>query len=111
MAVLQPAETLPIKDILRIKDEGKIKLPSLPVMKCTRKTKAAALYLPFLINDQCDSTDPWGYHIQVNDPKRLPGTSNEDYTYFHDWMVKSKEYACISTKYSHNTKLAPYSSS
>ena len=109
--MIQPAVTLSIKDILYIKDEVKITNPCFPVMKVICNTKGAALYLPFLIGGHSDSTYPCGYHIQVNDPDRLPGAPNSDYEPFHDWLVSSKYYVCLSTAASRNAKLTPYLSS
>ena len=88
--MLQPAGTLSLKDTLCIKDEGKMKNPCLPVMKGIYNTKCAALCITFLIGGHCASTDPCGYHLQVNDPDRLLRTSDADYEPFHDWLVASK---------------------
>ena len=89
-ALLQPEETLSLKYIIRIKDEGNIMNPCIPVMNVIRNTKGSALCLTFLIGGHCDSTDPCGYHLQVNDQNRLIGTSNTDYVPFHDWLAASK---------------------
>ena len=88
--MLQPTGYLSLKDILLIKDEGKINDPLLSVMKGVRNTKVAALCLPFLLGVHCDSTYPCGYHLQVNYPDRLPGTSNADYEPFHNWLASIK---------------------
>ena len=88
--MLQPVETLSLKDIQRIKDEGKITKLRLPVMKAIRNTKWVSLCLPFLLSGHCDSTDPCRYHLQGNDPDRLPWTSNIDYAPFHEWLAASK---------------------
>ena len=109
--MLQPMGNLSLKEILRIKDKGKITNPRIPVMKVIHNTKGAALCLPFLLGGHCDSTYPCGYHLQLNDPDRLPGTSNADYAPFHDWIAASKEYVFISTSDSQNAKMAPSSSS
>ena len=89
-AVLQPLETLYLKDIFRIKDEGNIKNPHIPVMKGIRNTKGAALCLPFLLGGHCDYTDPCGYQLKVNNPDRLPGTSNAEFALFHNSLAESK---------------------
>ena len=102
---------LSLKEILHIKDKGKITNSYLLVMKGIRNTKGAALCLPFLIGGYCDSTDPCGYHLQVSDPNHLPGTSNADHGPIHDWLMASKEYICLITSSSQKTKLAPSSSS
>ena len=109
--MIQPAGTLSIKDILYIKDEVKITNLRFPVMKFICNTKGAALCLPFLIGGHCDSTDPCGYHLQVNDPDRFYGTPNVDYAPFHYWLASRKEYVCISTASSQNAKLDISSSS
>ena len=88
--VIQPLGTLSLKDILCIKDKGEILNLYLSVMKGIRNTKGAALCLPFLLGGHCDSTDPCGYHLQVNYLYHLPGASNLDYAPFHDWLVASK---------------------
>ena len=88
--MLQTVGTLSIKYILRIKDKGKITNPHLPFMNGVRNTKGAALCLPFLFIGHCNSTDPCGYPLQVNDPDRLPGASNAEYAPFHDWMAEIK---------------------
>ena len=77
-------------------------------MKGICNTKGAALCLPFLLGGHCDYTDPCGYHLQVNDPYRLPGTSNADYAPFHDCLAANKEYVCLSTESSQNANLALY---
>ena len=87
--MLQSVGTLTLKDILRIKDRGNITNPHLPVMKGIHNTKCASLCLPFLIGGHCDSTEPCGYHLQFNDPYRLPGASNAYYAPFHEWMASS----------------------
>ena len=89
-ALLQPEETLFLKDIIRIKDEVNITNPCLQVMNVIRNTKGSALCLTFLIGGHCDSTDPCMYHLQFNYPDRLPGTSNSDYAPFHGWISASK---------------------
>ena len=109
-AILQPAENLSLKDILRIKDNGKIKNPHFPVMKGIRNTKGASLCLPFMLGGNCDSIDPYGYHLQVNDPYRLPGTSNVDYVPPHDCLVSCTYYTRFSTAASQNAKLTLSSS-
>ena len=88
---------LSLKEILHIKDKGKITNSYLLVMKGIRNTKGAALCLPFLSCGHCDSTDPCGYHLQVNYPDCLPGMSNADYAPFHDCLADCKEYVCLST--------------
>ena len=80
-------------------------------MKCICNTKGSALCLLYLMGGHYDSTDPYGYHLQVNDPDRLPGTSNVDYAPFHDCLAANKEYVCLSTESSQNANLALYSSS
>ena len=57
--MLQTAGDLSLKDILCIKDKGKITNPRLPVTKDIRNTKGDALCLRFLISGHYDSTDPW----------------------------------------------------
>ena len=89
-SVLQPEGNLSLKDILSIKDKGNITNPHLPVIKVICNAKGSALCLPLLIGGHCDSTDPYGYHLQVNDTDRLPGISNADYASFHDWMESIK---------------------
>ena len=66
--MLQLAEILSFKEILRIKDEFKITKPHLPVMKGIHNTKGNPFCLPFLLGGHCDSTDPT---IQSDTP---PGT-------------------------------------
>ena len=90
MAVLQPSGTLSLKDILRIKDESKIKNTCLPVTKGIRNTKGASLFIDFFFEGHFDSTDACRYHLQVNDPDRIHGTSNEDYEPFHNWLTEIK---------------------
>ena len=104
-SVLQPEGNLSLKDILSIKDKGNITNPRIPVMKGIHNTKVAAPCLLFLLGGHCDSTYPCGYHLQVNDPDRLPGTSNVDYEHFHDWMATSKSYACLITSSYQNSNL------
>ena len=89
--MLGPAGKLSVKYILRIKDEGNITNPRLPMMKGIRNTNGAALCIPLLLGGHCDFTDPCGYHLQVNDPDRLPGTSNAEYAPFHYWLAARKE--------------------
>ena len=110
-AVLQPKGNLSLKDIIRIKDVGNTNDPHIPVMKGIHNTKGAAVCLPFLLGGHCDSTNPCGYRLQVNDPDRLPRTSNSDYATFHDWLEASKEYVYIITSDSQNSNLALSSSS
>ena len=110
-AVLQPAGNISLNYTLLIKYEGNIMNPRLPVTKGIHNTKGAALCLPLLIGGHCYSTDPCGYHLQVNDPDRLPGTSNADFAPFHYWLTTSNEYFCISTSASHNANMDPSSSS
>ena len=88
--MIQPEGNLSLKDILCIKDESKIMNPCLPLMKDICNTKGDALCLPFLIGGPCDSTDPYGYHLQINDSDRVPGTSNADYAPFHVFLSASK---------------------
>ena len=84
-AVLQPTgNPPPPKDTLRIKDRDKTTKNCPPVMKGICNAKGAALCLPFLLGSHCECTDPYGYHLQVNDPDRPPGTSNTDYAPFTD---------------------------
>ena len=109
--MLNPTGYLSLKDTLHIKDEVNINNPCIPHMKGIRNYKGADLCLPFLLGGNCDSTDPYGYHLQVNDPERLPGMSNTDYKTLHDCAEASKEHVCISTAASHNNKMAPSSSS
>ena len=77
-------------------------------MKGIHNTKGAKLYLTFLTDDHCDSTDPYEYHLQVNNTKRIYGISNAAYEPFKDWISASKEYVCISTSDSQNSKLDQY---
>ena len=79
------------------------------MIKGIRNTKGAALCLSFLLGGHCDSTDPCGYHLQFNDPDRLPGTSNADYAPFHDCLAANKEYVCLRTAASKKSKLDPSS--
>ena len=88
--MLQLAEILSFKEILRIKDEFKITNPHLPVMKGIHNTKGNPICLTFLLGGHCDSTDPCGYHLQVNYPNRLPRTSNANYETLHDCLVAIK---------------------
>ena len=108
--MLQSAGTLSLKEILHIKGEGKTTKTHLPVMKGIINTKGSALYLTLMIGFHCDSTDPFGYHLQVNDIDRLPGTSNAYYATFHHWLAASKEYICLSKTAYHKAKLNPSSS-
>ena len=88
--MLQPAGTLYFKEIIRIKYEGKTTNPCISVKKLICNTKGAAICLPFLLGGHYDFIDPCGYHLQVNDPERIPGTSNTYYAPFHDWLEASK---------------------
>ena len=108
--MIQPEETLFLKDILCIKDEVNIKNPRLPVMKGVHNTNGAALCLPFLPGGHCESTGPCGYHLQVNDPNRLRGKSNEDCAPFHYFLVASNKYNCLITAASQNSNMDPSSS-
>ena len=76
-------------------------------MKGIRNIKGATLCLPLLIGAHFDSTDPCMYHLQVNDPDSLPGTSNAYYETFNDWLAASKEYVYLSTESSQNANLDP----
>ena len=109
--MLKPAGTLSLKYILLIKDGGKIKKTRLPVMKGISNTKGAALCITFLLSGHCDYTDPYGYHLQVNDPNHLPVATNANYEPFHNWLVASKEYVCLSKAASQKFDLDPSSSS
>ena len=88
--MLNPSRTLSIKEILRLKDGGKINNPCLPHMKGIRNTKGTTLYISFMLGGHCDFTDPCGYHLQVNDTERLHGTSNTDYKPFHNYLEANK---------------------
>ena len=90
-AVLQPAGTLYLKYILRIKDKCNITNPCLPVTKGIHNTKGASLCLLLLLGGHSESTETCGYHLQVNDPDHLPGTSNTGFAPFHDCLAASKE--------------------
>ena len=109
--MLQPVRTLSLKYTLRIKDKCKIKNPRLSAMKVICNTKGAALFLPFLLGGHCDSTDPFRYHLQVNDTYHIPGTSNAYYDPFHEYLAASKYYLGISTAASQNTNISPSFSS
>ena len=86
MAVIKPSGTLSVKEPPSLKYEGNINNPRIPHTNGILNAKDASLYITFLIGGHFDSTDPCGYHLQVNDPNCLPGMSNDKYKPFHDFL-------------------------
>ena len=106
-AVLQPVGSYTIKDLMKLKSEGKIAPPRLAKMKGIQNRNGAALCLPFLCGEFCDSKEHCGFHLQVNEPSSLPGTSKDDYKSFHEWVGAHKSYVRLTEAASSNAKLAP----
>ena len=105
--MIHPSENISLKDILRLKAEGKINNTCLLHMKFICNVKSAALCLLFLLGGHCDYTDPCGYHLQVHDLDHLLGTSNDNYKPFHDCMEANKCHVYLITAASKNANLYP----
>ena len=106
-AILKPTVPFSIQDILKTYTEGKITPPRLPSMKGIRNSNGAALCLPFLLGCECQSTEPCGYHLQVQPAASLPGQSSSDWTPFHDWLLASKEHVTLTSAATMNSKISP----
>ena len=105
--VLKSAGNYSVKDLLKLKQEGKIKPPRLPRMRGIQNKNGAGLCFPFLLGCYCDSVDPCGYHLQANDEDHLPGKSKSDWAPFHDWLKSHKEFMTLCDVASSNDKLSP----
>ena len=70
-------------------NEGKITPPRLPKMSGIRNTTGVALCFPYLLGQEC-SAQGCGYHLAVNHPDKLPGSSHADYAPFHKWVSDHK---------------------
>ena len=106
-AVIKPTDSHTIKDLIQFKNEGKIAPPRLSKMKGIQNRNGAALCFTYLLGEYCDASSPCGYHLQVNEPSSLPGSSKEDYKSFHDWLSTHKSFICLTAAAASNSKLAP----
>ena len=61
--MLKPDGTLSLKEILSLKDKGKINNTCVHYMKVIQKSRGTTLFLPVLLRYYCDFTDPCGYHL------------------------------------------------
>ena len=106
-AILQPAGTFTIQDLLKLKQEGKLTPPRLPKMQGLRNPTGVPLCLSFLLGQHCESAEYCGFHLQAQPAAILPGTSSADYKPFRDWVKNNNTKVALTQAALNHSKLGP----
>ena len=89
-----------------MKEQGKIKPPRTPYMQGIRCHAGLSLCFLFLLGCKCKSKEACGYHLEVRPDDSLPGSSQNNYEPFHDWLKQHSSPVCLTAATSKSAKLS-----